>query len=68
MDSNNLMLSFFFGLIGMGMFMYGKNSGKMIPLGAGVLLMGIPYFISNAAVLLLVCCGISVTPWILRET
>lgn len=67
MDSNTLMLSLFFGAIGMGMFMFGKNTGRMVPLGAGVLLMGIPYFISNAAILLLVCSCITATPWFLRD-
>jgi hypothetical protein len=67
MDTNNLMLSFLFGIIGMGMFMYGKKQGRLVPLAAGALLMGIPYLITNVMLLLLVCSGLTVSPWLLRE-
>ena len=33
---NFLMLSILFGLIGSAMFLYGKNAGRMVPLGAGL--------------------------------
>jgi hypothetical protein len=66
-DSNNLMLSFFFGLIGMGMFMYGKKASRLVPMFVGAALMGVPYFIPNPGILLLVCCCLSAVPWFLRE-
>ena len=67
MDSTSLMLSFLFGLIGMGMFAYGKKAGRLVPLGAGAALMAVPYFIPNVAILLVVCCGITSLPWVLRH-
>jgi hypothetical protein len=67
MDSTNLILSLLFGLVGMGFFMYGKSTGQMIPLGAGVLLMICPTFIPNAIAMVIVCLALSVAPFVLRE-
>ena len=67
MDSTLLLLSLLFGSIGMGMCMYGKSAGRMVPLGAGAALMVIPYFIPNAIALLVVCCLVTIAPWFLRN-
>ena len=67
MDSNLLMLSFFFGLVGTGMLMYGKRAGRPIPLLAGVALIAIPYFIPNLIAMLIVCTAVTITPWFLRH-
>jgi hypothetical protein len=67
MDMNSLMLSLLFGMIGTGMFMYGKKAGRMVPLGAGLALMVVPMFISNLVVMVLVCAGLTASPWIIRE-
>ena len=56
-----------FGMIGTGMFMYGKKAGRMVPLGAGLALMVVPMFISNLVVMLVVCAGLTASPWIIRE-
>lgn len=66
MDNNLLMASFFFGLIGTGLFMYGKKSGRPVPLLAGLALIAIPYFIPNLIVLTLVCIALCALPWLLR--
>lgn len=44
----------FFGAVGMGAFVYGKNGGKMRPMILGVALMVYPYFISQTWLLYLV--------------
>ena len=67
MDTTSLMLSLLFGTIGMGMFMYGKKAGRMVPLGAGLALMVLPYCIPNVIALLVICCLITVAPWLLRN-
>lgn len=67
MDTNSLMLSLLFGAIGMGMFMYGKKAGRMVPLGAGLALMVVPYCVPNPIALLIVCSVITVLPWFLRN-
>lgn len=67
MDINLLMASLLFGTVGMGMFLYGKNAGRMVPLGAGLGLMLVPYFIPNLLALLTVCGGLMALPWILKD-
>ena len=47
MDSNQLFAGFFFGLLGMGFFLYGKKSSRPIPLFSGLALMIVPYVIPN---------------------
>lgn len=68
MDINLIMVSLLFGSVGMAMCMYGKKSGRMVPLGIGAALMIVPYFISNLIVLLLVCCGLTAVPWFTRNS
>ena len=43
MDGNTLFVSFFFGLVGMGMLSYGKRMGNLVALAAGVGLVVVPY-------------------------
>ena len=66
MDSNLLMASFLFGLIGTGFFMYGKKSGQPVPLVAGLLLIGLPYLLPNLIAMIVVCTVLCVLPWLLR--
>ena len=67
MDYGILMASFAFGLVGMGMFVYGRKSSRPVPLAAGMALMTVPYFIPNLAALLVVGCALTATPWLLRD-
>jgi hypothetical protein len=66
MDTTTLMLSLLFGTIGMGFLMYGKNAGRLIPIGVGLCLMVCPYFISNVAFMLTVCIPLMATPFVIR--
>lgn len=68
MDFNALMASFAFGVIGMGMFMYGKKAGRPVPLAAGAGLMVVPYFLTNLVLMIVVCGALTATPWLLRDT
>jgi hypothetical protein len=67
MDFGVLMASFAFGLVGMGMFTYGRKSRRPIPLAAGMALMTVPYFIPNLIALLAVCCALTAAPWLFRD-
>jgi len=67
MDTNSFLVSFAFGTVGMGMFMYGKNAGRLVPLAAGVALMAVPYFIPNLIAMTVVCCLIAATPVLLKN-
>jgi hypothetical protein len=68
MDDYALLASFAFGIVGMGMFTYGRKASRFLPLGAGVALMVVPYFLSNLIAMLIVCGGISVLPLVVRES
>jgi hypothetical protein len=67
MDSTSLIVSFVFGMAGMGFLMYGKSSGSLVPVAAGVLLMVCPYFIPNVIVMLIVCTALMIAPFLLRN-
>jgi hypothetical protein len=67
MDMNQLMASFFFGLIGTGLFMYGKKSGRPVPLLSGLALIVLPYLIPNLIVMILISAALCALPWMLRE-
>jgi hypothetical protein len=67
MEMNQLLLSFLFGTIGLGMFIYGKKTLRFVPLCAGLGLMVIPYFISNLLILSGVCVALMALPWVIRD-
>jgi hypothetical protein len=67
MDSGYLMASLVFGMIGMGMFMYGKKASRLVPLAAGAGLMVLPYFITHLFVMIVVCGALTASPWLFRE-
>ena len=66
MDTTTLLLSLVFGSVGLGLFLYGKNSQKMPHLIAGLALMTCPYFISNLIVLSIVCVILAIVPFVVR--
>lgn len=67
MDSNTLLASLLFGAIGMGMSMYGKRAGRLIPLGVGLALMIVPYFFSSVLAMSAVCSTLLAGAWFVRE-
>ena len=67
MDDYGLIVSMLFGLVGMGMFMYGRKDGRMVPLVTGGLLMVVPYFIPNWIAQLVVCAALTAVPWFVHE-
>ena len=67
MDGYDLFVSLLFGMVGMGMFMYGRKAGRMVPLVAGGLLMVVPYFLPNLIAQTLVCSILAAAPWVIRE-
>jgi len=56
-----------FGVVGLAYFVYGKRQHLFIPLFCGMGLMAFPYFISNAAVLVIVGLGLSAVPYFFRD-
>jgi hypothetical protein len=67
MDDYGLMVSIFFGMVGMGMFMYGRKASRFVPMVAGGLLMVVPYFIPNWIAQTIVCTALSASPWVVKE-
>ena len=52
-STSTLIMGVIFGAIGLGFFIYGKKQKTIIPLFCGILLMILPYFISNMYILIL---------------
>jgi len=52
MDEAWLIWSVLFGGIGLGMLVYGRRQKRMVPFGAGLVLMGAPYFFDSAGPLM----------------
>jgi len=52
-STSTLIMGVIFGAIGLGFFVYGKKQKTIIPLFCGILLMILPYFISNMYILIL---------------
>src|SRR5436305_678060 len=68
MNENHLWVSMVLGTIGAAMFLYGTNAGRMVPLGAGLGLLVVPYFIPNVIVMAVVGVAMGALPWIVRES
>ena len=66
-DSGYLLLSIVFSGFGMFLFMFGKRSGRIAHLVAGMALMTCPYFITNLIAMTLVCLALAVAPFFVQE-
>ena len=67
MDATTILLGVLFGSLGLGFFVYGKNTANFLALGVGIALMVVPYFIPNVIVLLIVCLVLTALPFLLRD-
>jgi hypothetical protein len=66
MTTSILLLGVLFGAVGVGYVMYARKQKAPLPLVCGVALMVMPYFLSNAVVLFLLCAVVAVLPWVVR--
>jgi hypothetical protein len=66
MSTSLLVLGVIFGSIGLGYFLYGKKQRAVVPLVSGLVLMVVPYFISNTIALVVVGGVISAIPYFVR--
>lgn len=66
MDTTGLMLSLLFGLIGTGLFLFGKREGRVLYIATGLALMVLPPFLPGVAAIIvsLILCAV---PFLLRE-
>jgi hypothetical protein len=56
-----------FGSIGLGFFIYGKKQKSIIPLISGIVLMVVPYLISNIYALILLGIVLVALPYFIRR-
>lgn len=63
MDGTTLFVGLIIGLVGFGMYRYGRSVRRAPPVAGGFLMMVFPYFISNVAVTLLIAGVISGGTW-----
>lgn len=67
MDSTAVLLwGMLFGAIGFGYFLYGKKQKAIIPLGVGIVLCVVPYFIANVYALVIVGVILMAIPFFVR--
>ena len=66
MSTSLLVFGLIFGCVGFGFFLYGKNQRASVPFVCGVLLMFVPYFISNTVVLVIVGILLCAIPYFVR--
>ncbi|TZF89736.1 hypothetical protein [Cognatilysobacter lacus] len=66
MSTSVLLLGVLFSSIGLGYSMYGRKQRAGVPLVCGIALMGVPYFISSVALLVIVGVVLAAIPWLLR--
>lgn len=57
-DTNSLFASFAIGLVGMGLFLYGKKQARAPQLVVGIAMMIYPYFVPGALWMLLVAAAL----------
>ena len=55
-----------FGSVGLGFFLYGKKQERLVPLVCGLALMAYPYFMPNAAALVLMGVVLIAIPYFFR--
>lgn len=65
-DTLSFIVYVLFGAIGLGYFVYGKRQKKFVPLTCGVGLMGYPYFVNNATLLVVIGCVLLGLPFFVR--
>jgi len=66
MNASTIFWGLIFGSIGLGFFVYGKKQKAIVPLICGILLILIPYFLSNAYILVFSGVVLAVLPYFVR--
>lgn len=65
-NPSTIMWGVLFGSIGLGFFVYGKKQKVIMPMVCGAGLMGIPYFITNLWIMVLICLVLLVLPFVIK--
>ncbi len=66
MSTSSILWGVLFGSVGLGFFMYGKKQRAVVPLVCGVVLMVLPYVVSNTIVLVAIGVALMALPYFVR--
>jgi predicted membrane protein len=66
LDASSLFWGLVFGSIGLGFFIYGKKQKAVVPFICGLILMVIPYFVSNMILLVVLGIALMAVPYFVR--
>ena len=66
MSTSLLLWGMVFGSVGLGFFIYGKKQEAIVPLICGLVLMILPYFISNTIPLVVIGVALIPIPYFVR--
>jgi hypothetical protein len=66
LDTSSLLWGLLFGSVGLGFFVYGRKQRAVVPLVCGLVLMVFPYFVSNAALLVVAGVVLCAVPFFLK--
>jgi len=65
-DTLSFVVYVLYGAVGLGYFMYGKRQKMLVPLFCGLGLMGFPYFVSDATLLVVIGCVLLGLPFFVK--
>ena len=65
-SESSIVWSMFFGAIGVGFFIYGRNQKRLVPFISGIALMVVPYFIEGTGAMVAVCVAFIALPYFVR--
>ena len=66
MSTSLIIWGLLFGSVGIGFFIYGKKQKAVVPLVCGLVLMIVPYIISNTILLVAIGIALVVLPYFVR--
>jgi hypothetical protein len=66
-DVASLVASFLIGLVGFGLYLYGKKQQRLPQLFVGVALMIYPYFVPSVAVMVAIAVGLLGVMWVVIQ-
>lgn len=63
-DGNSLLASMLIGLVGTGLFLYGRKQSRFPQMLVGAALVAYPYFVSSVAVMAAIAVGLVGALWV----
>jgi hypothetical protein len=64
LDANSLLASMAIGLVGGGLFLYGRRQGRFPQMLVGAVLVAYPYFVSNVAMMATIAAALVAALWL----